>query len=133
MKFSRNLYVEIYVHGCVFPVEILQACPAIAFALAAWAFAFGEIWGTTLEAIRDQFRYEDMDWALSQGAALYACYFVVSFPAVYGLDECPAAPRWSLRRVCESALAAGMGSFILLDLACRYVVTGWRSVAPLGQ
>ena len=74
----------------------------------------------------------DMDWALSWGAALYSCYFVCSFPVVFWLDEelgvsdkGKPAGRWGLGRVVQSALAAGMMGFILLDLVAQFAIVDW--------
>src|SRR5207249_628233 len=100
---------------------------ALAVAAAAWFWAWAEIRLTTEPSIADQFRYEDMAWALRWGAVFYACYFIVSFPMVYRLDEEPAA-RWTLGRTAIDALAAGMLVFTLLDLVTRFV-TG----APWGR
>ena len=64
---------------------------------------------------------------------MYACYFIASFPLVYWLDEPQARPhgagvylsKWSLTKVVESALAAGMIGFILLDLVAQFVIVDW--------
>ena len=93
---------------------------ALAVVVAAWFWAWTEIRLTTDPSLADQFRYEDMRWALRWGAVFYACYFVVSFPMVYRLDEDP-AERWSIGRTVIEALAAGMLVFTLLDLATRFV------------
>jgi cycloeucalenol cycloisomerase len=94
---------------------------ALAVLLAAWFWAWAEIYFTTSPEIADQFRYEDMTWALRWGAVFYACYFVVSFPMVSRLDEGP-AENWSLGRTCTDALAAAMLTFVGLDLVTH--VTG---------
>jgi hypothetical protein len=79
-----------------------------------------------MDAIKEQFSYDDMDWALSKGALCYSCYFIASFPLVYWLDEpadsaeirrsgrCSPAgsvpatvERWSVAKTVENALAAG--------------------------
>jgi len=91
---------------------------------AAWFWAFAELFMTTSPSIADQFRYQDMSWALRWGALFYACYFIVSFPMVYRLDETP-DENWSVGHTCTEALAAGMMTFILLDLATQLV--GMRS------
>jgi cycloeucalenol cycloisomerase len=100
---------------------------ALAVAAAAWFWAWAEIRLTTDPSIADQFRYEDMAWALRWGAVFYACYFIVSFPMVYRLDEDRKA-RWTVGRTAIDALAAGMLVFTLLDLVTRFV-TG----APWGR
>jgi len=97
-----------------------DAWAGVATVLSALFFAWAEIRFTTLESINDQFAYADMDWALSWGAAAYACYFIPTFPIVQYLDEDPDEPRWSMRRVLESALAGSMLAFILLDVVCQF-------------
>mmetsp|Transcript_12484 Transcript_12484/g.15493 ORF Transcript_12484/g.15493 Transcript_12484/m.15493 type:complete len:307 (+) Transcript_12484:80-1000(+) len=97
----------------------------ISVVLAAWVFSVGEIYGTTLEAIREQFHYVDMEWALSHGALAYACYFISSFPMVYNMDE-EIGVKWTLTKTIENALAASMIAFTLLDLVCQFVITGWQ-------
>eukprot|EP01062_Namystynia_karyoxenos_P067470 TRINITY_DN61434_c0_g1_i1.p1 TRINITY_DN61434_c0_g1~~TRINITY_DN61434_c0_g1_i1.p1 ORF type:complete len:317 (+),score=97.25 TRINITY_DN61434_c0_g1_i1:67-951(+) len=137
MMYPHGWYFFVTYHTCgVIFVRMVRSLvgpsfvpSAAAFGFAAWLFAWGEIWGTTMDAIKDQFNYADMDWALTWGAALYACYFIVSFPFVYGLDETP-AQRWPLRRVAESALAASMLSFILLDLVTQFVIRRWADAVP---
>jgi cycloeucalenol cycloisomerase len=59
---------------------------------------------------------------LRWGSLVYACYFVVSFPMVYRLDE-HEGESWPLPRVCFESLAAGMLVLFLLDMAARFVGT----------
>ena len=67
-----------------------------------------------------------MAWALRWGALFYyACYFVVSFPMVYRLDEGP-GEDWTVGRTAIEALAAGMLTFILLDLVTKFVGAPYR-------
>jgi cycloeucalenol cycloisomerase len=91
---------------------------ALVVLATAWFWAWAELYFTTSPAIADQFRYQDLAWALRFGALFYACYFVVSFPMVARLDEEP-GENWTIGRTCTSALATGMGTFVLLDLATR--------------
>jgi cycloeucalenol cycloisomerase len=143
MMYLHAWYFFVTYHTCsVIVIRAIRTAPGLrrlpwlantlSIALSAWLFAWGEIYGTTLEAIREQFTYRDMDWALSWGALCYACYFVSSFPMVCGLDESP-GERWSLRRTTESALAAAMMAFLLLDAVTQYVVTDWKTNPKLRQ
>jgi len=76
-------------------------------------------------SLADQFRYEDLPWALRWGALIYACYFIVSFPMVSRLDERP-GEAWSVGRTVVESLAAGMLTFILLDLVTACVGAPYR-------
>ena len=98
---------------------------AAVIALAAVFWARAEITLTTSPSIADQFRYEDLGWAIRWGALFYACYFIVSFPMVYRLDE-DAGDRWTIGRTVGDALAAGMLTFVLLDLATRITGAPYR-------
>jgi len=90
----------------------------------AWLFAWAEVFFTTGESVAHQFRYEDMPWMLRWGTWFYACYFVVSFPMVYRLDEAP-EDDWPLSRVVTESLAAGMLVFFLLDLVTMAIGARW--------
>ncbi len=96
-------------------LNVHPAVGVLVVVLAAWFWARTEISLTTSPSLADQFRYEDLPWALRWGALIYACYFVVSFPLVSRLDE-RAGENWALGRTALEALAAGMLTFILLDL-----------------
>ena len=93
--------------------------PALVLA-TAYAFAWAETFFMTGGSIAEQFAYKDLQRMLRWGSLFYACYFVVSFPMVYrleeGRDEC-----WPLSRVAIEALAAGMLVLVVLDLATRLV------------
>jgi hypothetical protein len=99
---------------------------ALVVVAAAWFWARAEIALTTAPSLADQFRYEDLAWALRWGALVYACYFIVSFPMVYALDEARRRDagrsdgRWS------KALAAGMLTFVLLDVATAVIGARYR-------
>jgi cycloeucalenol cycloisomerase len=137
MMYVHGTYFFVTYHTCsVIAMRVARTSPwasrlpfrlgdVISTLAAAWFFAVGEIYFTTLDAIKDQFAYADMQWALTWGAAVYACYFVASFPMVQWLDETE-GKLWHMRRVVENALAAGMIGFILLDLVCKYVIVDWK-------
>jgi cycloeucalenol cycloisomerase len=97
---------------------------AIAVAATASLFAWAEVFFTTGESVSHQFRYEDMAWMLRWGTCFYACFFIVSFPMVYRLDENP-EDDWPLSRVVIEALAAGMLVLFLLDLATKAIGARW--------
>jgi cycloeucalenol cycloisomerase len=86
----------------------------------AYGFAWAETFFMTGGAIAEQFYYRDLPRMLRYGSLVYACYFVVSFPMVYRLDERP-EDDWSVGRTCRDALAAGMLAFFLLDCVTRFI------------
>jgi cycloeucalenol cycloisomerase len=89
---------------------------------AAYGFAYLETYAMAGGSIAEQFGYRDLPRMLRWGSLIYACYFVVSFPMVYRLDE-HEGESWSLARVCFESLAAGMLVLFLLDFAARFVGT----------
>jgi cycloeucalenol cycloisomerase len=131
IRFMRNLALSSGTVG-------VTLASVVATFIAALVFAIGEIYFTTLDAIKDQFAYRDMSWALTWGGFAYSCYFLASFPMVKDMDEKGfefwqdshftehgaryVGRTWKLRHVVENALAAGMLSFILLDVACQWVL-----------
>jgi cycloeucalenol cycloisomerase len=98
-------------HAWAWPLVVL---------VAAYGFAYAETFAMAGGAIAEQFTYRDLPRMLQWGSLFYACYFVVSFPMIYRLDEEP-DDDWPLSRVCIDALAAGMLMLILLDTATRFV------------
>jgi len=137
MMYVHAWYFLITYHACsVVFIRVIRTAPLarewptiasfFSVIFAAWLFAWGEIFGTTLEAIKDQFTYKDMDWALSWGAMLYACYFVSSFPIVFPLDE-HRGEHWTMWQTVQSALAAAMISFIMLDVSAQFLITEWKN------
>ena len=93
--------------------------PVICLA-AAYFFAYMETFAMTGGAIAEQFTYRDLPRMLKWGSLFYACYFVISFPMIYRLDENP-GDDWPLRCVAVEALAAGMLLLFLLDILTHFV------------
>jgi cycloeucalenol cycloisomerase len=87
---------------------------------AAYFFAWAETFFMTDPSIAAQFYYRDLPRMLRWGSLFYACYFFVSFPMIYRLDEGP-DDNWSLGRTAVEALAAGMLVLLLLDNVTRFV------------
>jgi cycloeucalenol cycloisomerase len=101
----------------------LGASPAlwpVVVLAAAYGFAYLETFFMTGGSIAEQFSYKDLPRMLRWGSLVYACYFVVSFPMVYRLDE-EEHESWPLARVCFEALAAGMLVLFLLDLVTHAI------------
>jgi cycloeucalenol cycloisomerase len=86
----------------------------------AYFFAWAETFFMTDPSIAQQFYYRDLPRMLRWGSLFYACYFFVSFPMIYRLDERP-GDNWTLRRTAIEALAAGMLLLFLLDGVSRFV------------
>jgi cycloeucalenol cycloisomerase len=86
-------------------------------AAAAWFFGWAEprFYNTNPEAAAVTW-YVDMAAMLSYGALCYSLYFIVSFPAVFRLDENPEDQRWTVNRTIIEACAVSMISMFLLDL-----------------
>ena len=66
------------------------------------------------------FYYTNMEGMLAYGSAVYALYFIASFPIYYYLDE-SAQQRWDLLKVSAAGLSASMLTFYLLDAAAWWV------------
>lgn len=66
------------------------------------------------------FYYTNMDAMLAYGSAIYALYFIASFPIYYFLDE-DGNKRWDLMKVCGAGFSASMLTFYLLDGAAWWV------------
>ena len=66
------------------------------------------------------FYYTNMDAMLAYGSAIYALYFIASFPIFYFLDE-SAQQRWDVWRVCGAGMTASMLTFYFLDAAAWMV------------
>jgi cycloeucalenol cycloisomerase len=89
------------------------ALAAAALALA-YAVSFGETLFMASDLISDLFWYADKPRMLRWGSLFYACYFLVSLPLLYPMDE-PPGPTYSPGRAALEALAAGMLVFMILD------------------
>lgn len=87
---------------------------ALIILVLSYGVAFAETFTMANPILEDFFWYEDRDRMLAFGSIFYACYFIVSLPMVYRLDEDPAQP-WPLSKVLLEVLAASMLVFIILD------------------
>ena len=66
------------------------------------------------------FYYTKLKVMLEYGSAIYALYFIASFPIFYFLDE-SAEKRWDLLKVGAAGLSASMLTFYFLDAAAWLV------------
>lgn len=91
-----------------------QLALALAALVLAYAVAFAETLFMASPWISDLFWYADKPRMLRWGSLFYACYFLVSLPLLYRMDE-PPGPVFSPGRAALEALAAGMLVFMILD------------------
>jgi cycloeucalenol cycloisomerase len=125
---SAHFYFITYHTAGVIVLRRIRTTPAFAHAwlwplivlATGYGFAWAETFFMTDPSIAAQFYYRDLPRMLRWGSFFYACYFCVSFPLVYRLDESP-GDDWPLRRVAVEALAAGMLLLFVLDTAARVV------------
>jgi cycloeucalenol cycloisomerase len=87
---------------------------ALATIILAYAVAYGETLFMASDLIADLFWYADKPRMLRWGSLFYACYFLVSLPLLYPMDE-PPRPRHTAGRAALEALAAGMLVLMILD------------------
>lgn len=66
------------------------------------------------------FYYENMDAMLAYGSAIYATYFIASFPIFFAIDE-SGKNKWTIPAVAGGALSASMITFYLLDFSMAFV------------
>lgn len=91
-----------------------------------FVFGIGYFWAfmeTTAMAnplMATSFYYEKMDMMQKYGSAIYATYFIASFPIYYFLDESRAQP-WSLLATISAGFSASMLTFYMLDAAVHLV------------
>ena len=91
----------------------LLALALLTIALS-YAVAFAETLFMASDLIADLFWYADKPRMLRWGSLFYACYFLVSLPLLYPMDE-PPGPRYTPGRAALEALAAGMLVLMILD------------------
>lgn len=93
--------------------------PLLVFGIG-YFWAFMETRAMANPLIAQSFYYRKMDVMLAYGSAIYAVYFIASFPIWYFLDERKDKP-WSLTQTVAGALSASMLTFYMLDFAARWV------------
>lgn len=93
--------------------------PFLVFAIG-YAWAWMETKAMANPLIASNFYYEKMELMLAYGSAIYALYFIASFPIYYFLDETK-EKSWNLWQTAAAGLSASMLTFYLLDLAAWLV------------
>jgi cycloeucalenol cycloisomerase len=95
--------------------------PLVVFAVGYfWAWMETRAMANPLMA--GSFYYQKMETMLAYGSAVYATYFIASFPIYYFIDEKPARP-WGLLQVVAGALSASMLTFYMLDFIAHAIGT----------
>ena len=98
--------------------------PTLIFARAVFVIGYLWAWAETKAManpmMANLFYYEKMELMLRYGSAIYALYFIASFPIYSLMDEKP-EKRWSLWQAAAGALSAGMITLTLLDFAAKWV------------
>ena len=96
----------------------------IVFALSVFVIGYFWAWMETKAManplLAETFRYEKLEVMLKYGSAIYATYFLASFPIYYFIDETKER-RWSLLQVVAGALSASMLTLYMLDAAAHWV------------
>ncbi|MGJ8686176.1 MAG: hypothetical protein ACSHWQ_01765 [Spongiibacteraceae bacterium] len=93
--------------------------PLCVFAIGySWAWMETRMMANPLMA--SSFYYEKMDLMLRYGSAIYATYFIASFPIYYFIDEYQ-DKKWTLLQVAGGALSASMLTIFMLDLAAHFI------------
>ena len=96
------------------------ALTVVVVVCVAYLMAFLETRMVATDANAPYFKYNDLTFMLKYGSMFYACYFIPSFPLVFGLEE-HEGENWSLRKIVLEALAAGVLAFILVDFATHFM------------
>ncbi|MBD2857856.1 hypothetical protein IB286_02470 [Spongiibacter sp. KMU-158] len=100
--------------------------PAGGFLFAVMVFVVGYLWAwaeTKAMAnpmLESSFYYKDMSRMLAYGSAIYATYFVASFPIYYWIDEIKTR-KWTLLQVAAGGMAASMLTFYMLDITTHII------------
>lgn len=94
---------------------------ALAVFIVGYAWAWAETKAMANPLMADLFYYEKMELMLRYGSAIYALYFLTSFPIYSRMDENADEKPWSLAQAAAGALSAGMLTLFLLDLAAKWL------------
>jgi cycloeucalenol cycloisomerase len=126
MYFYTHVYFMTYhVTACILLRRLRNAGLSwLLFPLAV--FAIGYFWAfmeTTAMAnplMASSFYYLKMELMLKYGSAIYATYFIASFPIYYFIDEA-SNKKWGLWQTFAAASTASMLTFYMLDAAAHFI------------
>ena len=88
--------------------------------LIGYAWAWMETKAMANPLMASSFYYEKMELMLAYGSAIYATYFIASFPIYYFIDETKER-SWTLLEVVAGGLSASMLTFYMLDFTAHWV------------
>jgi cycloeucalenol cycloisomerase len=92
----------------------------IALFVAGYVWSWAETKAMANPLMSELFYYTNMDAMLKFGSAIYATFFIASFPIYYFVDENPDEP-WDIVKIVFAAFGATMIMFLLLEMCARYV------------
>lgn len=126
MYFYTIVYFMTYHATANIALRKLNQLPGARWLFPVFVFVIGYAWAwmeTRAMAnplMASSFYYEHMGRMLAYGSAIYATYFIASFPIWYFLDEYPHR-RWSLQQAAAGALGASMLTLYMLDLTAGWI------------
>jgi cycloeucalenol cycloisomerase len=128
MYFYTHVYFMTYHTTATIALRVVRQLrlPAMWLVFPVAVFAIGYFWAfmeTKAMAnpmMESSFYYRRMDLMLTYGSAIYATYFIASFPIYCRLDETP-GQSWSLWQTSAAAFSASMLTFYMLDFAARFI------------
>jgi len=98
------------------PAKSLFFLPLVFVVGYVWAWLETKAMANPL--IESSFYYEKMSIMLAYGSAIYATYFVASFPIFYFINE---KKSWDNFKVISAGLSASMLTFYMLDTAAHLI------------
>jgi cycloeucalenol cycloisomerase len=96
----------------------------VLFAVSVFVIGYFWAWMETKSManpmVATTFYYQKLDIMLKYGSAIYATYFIASFPIYYFIDE-TREKTWTWWQVIAGGLSASMLTLYMLDFAARWV------------
>jgi cycloeucalenol cycloisomerase len=128
MYFYTHVYFMTYHTTATIALRVVRQLrlPAMWLVFPLAVFAIGYFWAfmeTKAMAnpmLASSFYYRRMDLMLKYGSAIYATYFIASFPIYCRIDE-GEGQSWSLWQTGAAACSASMLTFYMLDFAARFI------------
>jgi cycloeucalenol cycloisomerase len=124
---TQAYFITYHASACVVLRRIKTSrLPAMMILFPVMVFIIGYFWAwmeTKAMAnplIAESFYYEKMDLMLAYGSAIYAIYFIASFPIYYFIDEQKAKP-WSLLTTISASCTASMLTLYGLDITAHWI------------